>query len=410
MAKEFSPFTPGVPVPLEFFVGRAEEIQRIINSARKAVALKTLERLFVLGERGIGKSSICKFALSVIERDVKLLGLHVFLGGVHTLEEMVRRIFERLLRESIDKPWYEKTKEFLGNHIRQLDIFGLTVEFSASDRELSRAVSDFVPALKNLLTKLVSEKQGILLILDDLNGLAGSEQFANWLKSFVDEMATEPNPVPVVLVLVGLPERRQQLIAKQPSLDRVFDLIEIRGFSASETAEFYQRAFKKANVAITEEALRILERLSGGFPVFVHELGDAVFQVDEDNRIDDADIIPGILRGADLIGRKYIEPTVLAAIRSEKYRDILRKIAQRPFEHRFSRKEVAARLSAAEARVFDNFLRRMETLGALRKDKERGPGSYEFASELYYFFFWLQTQSPPPKSGVAASAAPAKRT
>ena len=393
MAKEYSPFTPGIPVPLEFFVGRTDEIQKIIASARKALALKTLERLFVFGERGIGKSSICKFALAVAERDLEVLGLHVYLGGVDTLEEMVRRIFERLLRASIDKPWYQKTKEFLGNHIRQLDIFGLTVEFSASEPELSRAVSDFVPALKNLLTKLSEEKKGILIILDDLNGLANSEKFANWLKSFVDEMATTNDPIPVVFILVGFAERRQQLIAKQPSLDRVFDLIEIRRFSAEETGEFYQRAFNKVNVTIKEKALQLLIRFSGGFPVFMHELGDAVFTVDRDNVIDTEDAVEGIIQGAQVIGAKYIEPNVLAAIRSGKYQHILKKIALEPFRHRFLRKNIVARLTTDEAKVFDNFLRRMEILGMIRKDKEGGPGSYEFASELYRLFFWLQTQA-----------------
>jgi hypothetical protein len=315
------------------------------------------------------------------------------LGGVDTLEEMVRRIFERLLRESIDKPWYERTKQYLGNHIRQLDIFGVTVEFSASEPELARAVGDFVPALKNLLAKLIPEKNGILLILDDFNGLALSERFANWLKSFVDEMATARDPIPLVLVLVGLRERRQQLIARQPSLDRVFDLVEIKRFSENETREFYQKTFGKVNVSVTEEALQLLTRFSGGFPVFMHELGDAVFKVDKDNHIDTADTLDGIMTSAEVIGAKYIEPNVLAAIRSDKYQHILRKIAQKPFEHRFLRKEVAARLTAAEAKVFDNFLHKMESLGAIRKDKERGPGSYEFASELYYFFFWLQASA-----------------
>ncbi len=393
MAKEYSPFTPGVPAPLEFFVGRTAEIQKIIASTKKAVALKTLDGLFIFGERGIGKSSICKFALPVVERNLKMLGLHVHLGGVDTLEEMVRRIFERLLRESIDKPWYEKTKNFLGNHIRQLDIFGLTVEFSASAQELSRAVNDFVPALKNLLAKLTPEKNGILLILDDFNGLAVSERFANWLKSFVDEMATAHDPIPMILMLVGLGERRQQLIARQPSLDRVFDLVEIKRFSEKETREFYKRTLGKVNVTITEEALQLLSHFSGGFPVFMHELGDAVFKVDKDNSIDTADTRAGIMSSAQVIGAKYIEPNVLATIRSDKYQHILKKIAQRPFEHRFSRKDVVSKLTAAEAKVFDNFLRKMETLGAIRKDKERGPGSYEFASELYYFFFWLQASA-----------------
>jgi hypothetical protein len=393
MAKEYSPFTPGVPAPLEFFVGRTAEIQKIIASSKRAIALKTLERLFVFGERGIGKSSICKFALPVVERNLKMLGLHVHLGGVDTLKEMVRRIFERLLRESIDKPWYERTKQYLGNHIRQLDIFGVTVEFSASEPELARAVGDFVPALKNLLAKLTPEKNGILLILDDFNGLAVSERFANWLKSFVDEMATARDPIPLVLVLVGLRERRQQLIARQPSLDRVFDLIEIKRFSEDETREFYQKTFGKVNVSVTEEALQLLTRFSGGFPVFMHELGDAVFKIDKDNHLDAADTLNGIMTSAEVIGAKYIEPNVLAAIRSDKYQHILRKIAQKPFEHRFQRKEVGSRLTAVEAKVFDNFLRKMENLGAIRKDKERGPGSYEFTSELYYFFFWLQASA-----------------
>jgi len=61
-----------------------------------------------------------------------------------------------------------------------------------------------------------------LLIFDDINGLASSAQFANWFKSLVDELATSSKPLPLSLALVGLSERRQQLIAVQPSLDRVF--------------------------------------------------------------------------------------------------------------------------------------------------------------------------------------------
>jgi hypothetical protein len=243
------------------------------------------------------------------------------------------------------------------------------------------------------LAKLTPEKKGIFLILDDFNGLAASERFANWLKNFVDEMATARDPIPLVLVLVGLRERRQQLIARQPSLDRVFDLIEIKRFSEDETREFYQKTFGKVNVSVTDEALQLLTRFSGGFPVFMHELGDAVFKIDKDNRIDTADTLNGIMTSAEVIGAKYIEPNVLAAIRSDKYQHILKKITQKPFEHRFQRKEVGSRLTAVEAKVFDNFLRKMENLGTIRKDKERGPGSYEFTSELYYFFFWLQASA-----------------
>jgi len=397
MVKEYSPFTPGVPVPLEFFVGRAQEISQFVEGIKRSIELGRAERFFVLGERGIGKSSICRFVQWVGERDQQILGLHVFNGGVNSLEEMVRRIFERLLRESLDKPWYAKVKNFLGNHIRQLDIFGLSVEFSASQHDLSRAVNDFVPSLRNLLKQLQSEKKGILIILDDINGLTSSPQFANWFKSTVDEIATSSDPLPVTFALVGLPERRNQLIGLQPSLNRVFELIEIKRFSEDETRDFFQRTFSKVNVGINEEPLNLLCRFSGGYPVFMHELGDVVFKADTDSHIDRKDALHGILRAAEVIGAKYVEPQVTAAIRSEKYQGILKKIAQEPFEHRFVRKDVVSRLNSLESRVFDNFLRRMEKLGAIRKDKERGPGSYEFTNEIYHLFFWLQASAQSQK-------------
>ncbi|MBI4459701.1 MAG: ATP-binding protein [Acidobacteria bacterium] len=83
-----SPFTPGLPVPPEFFVGRLGEINRL----RKKVARSASGRLevgFLIGERGIGKSSLASFVKLLSEREHGMLGLHTFLGGVDSLEEMV---------------------------------------------------------------------------------------------------------------------------------------------------------------------------------------------------------------------------------------------------------------------------------------------------------------------------------
>ena len=56
MVKEYSPFTPGVPVPLEIFVGRAQEISQFVDGIKRSIALGRTERFFIIGERGIGKS------------------------------------------------------------------------------------------------------------------------------------------------------------------------------------------------------------------------------------------------------------------------------------------------------------------------------------------------------------------
>ena len=117
MARDYSPFTPGVPVPVEFFIGRQEEVNRLREKVAAASAGR-LQVVFVCGERGIGKSSLASFVRSLVERDAKVLGLHTFLGGVSSLEEVARRVFDRLLKESIGKTWEGKIKEFFGKHIK----------------------------------------------------------------------------------------------------------------------------------------------------------------------------------------------------------------------------------------------------------------------------------------------------
>jgi len=398
--KEYSPFTPGQPVPIEFFVGRVDEVNRLKQASAESAAGR-LRAMFLSGERGIGKSSLASFVRFLAERDHQLLGLHTFLGGVDSLEEMVRRVFDRLLNESIGKAWHEKVRGFFGNHIRQVGLFGVSVQFGEAGKDLPPMVYDFVPALRRLVERLRDDKKGILLILDDINGLASVASFANWLKSLVDEISTSHEPLPLCLVLVGLEDRRQSLIANQPSLARVFNLVDIRPWTETETSDFFQKAFDKVGVPVEESALRALTRYAGGLPVLAHEIGDATFRIDQDSSIGESDAVAGVISAADIVGRKYLEPQVFQALRSTRYRAILRKAAvDEPIGMSFHRRDLLKRLSDDEAKVTDNFLRRLKKLGVLRSDPEGGPGAYRFDNLLHKVYFWMEANrayaSPQP--------------
>jgi hypothetical protein len=135
-----SPFTPGLPVPVEFFVGRVEEIRHLQQKAGRARG-GHLQVAFMVGERGIGKSSLASFSRYLVEREDRMIGLHAFLGGVTTLEEMVRRMFDRLVKEAVGKPWYERLASFFEGHIHEVGMFGVSVEFGAPKEDLVRLVS-----------------------------------------------------------------------------------------------------------------------------------------------------------------------------------------------------------------------------------------------------------------------------
>ena len=389
MKPELSPFKPGQTVPLEFFVGRIAEIERL-QSMVKASTQGQFKIGFISGERGIGKSSLASFVRYLSDSSCNAAGCHVHLGGVGELNEMVRKTFDRILNESIDKSWHQQAMEFFGDRVRKVGLFGFSLELNLEDRDLPTLSRNFVPSMRNLLDKLKGQKEALLLILDDINGLATSTDFANWLKSMVDEISTSEQEMPLCILVVGLEERRQELINGQPSLARVFELIDISPWSDDEATEFYQRTFHSANAKIAETELNRLVQYTGGLPVLAHEIGDAVWRTAQSSEINAREVSQGISIAAEIIGRKLLEPQIFSAIRSERYRSILRKIAGEPQMY-FRRAELVANLTEKEVKVVDSFLRRMKQLGAIETNVGVR-GGYRFPNLLHALYFWLESE------------------
>ena len=118
--------------------------------------------------------------------------------------------------------------------------------------------------------------------------------------------------IPLCILVVGLEERRQEMVAIQPSLARVFELIEISPWSGEETVEFYQSAFQSTNAKIEKTELDTLVHFTGGLPVLAHEIGDAVWRTAQSLEINRSEIYEGIFSAAEIIGRKLLEPQISA--------------------------------------------------------------------------------------------------
>ena len=397
MTPESSPFSPGQPVPIEFFVGRLPEIERL----RGMVHASTRGRFkigFVSGERGIGKSSLAAFARRSVEGDFDVAGCHVFLGGVQDHREMLRRTLDRILNESVDKPWHRQLMDLFGDRVSKVGLFGVTLELNLDERDLVAVERDFAASMRRLLESLGEHRKSLFLILDDINGLAGSEGFANWLKSTVDEIATSEAELRLCILVVGLQERRRELVERQPSLARVFELIDIAPWSDDEVRQFCRESFGAGGAEISEEGMELLPPSTGGLPVLAHEIGDAVWRTARGPAIGKREVLKGIFMAAEVIGRKLLNPQVFDAIRSESYHSIFRKMADLPGT-RFRRAQLREFLTDAEAKGLDNFLRRMTTLGALERDPETR-GAYRFPNLLHALYFRMESQRRQREEGI----------
>ncbi len=387
-----SPFTPGNPVPIELFVGRLDKINELVRYVGQSSSGKQ-ENVFLVGERGIGKSSLASFLRYYVSTKKNMLGIHVFLGRVSTMEEMVRHIFDEILKEAKTQTWYENIAQLFGNRIRQVGLFDISVTFAPPERDLRELVRDFPAALNNLLQKLKEERAGLFIALDDIDALVDNAEFANWYKSFADDIATHYEKFPVFIMLVGLHEKRDILSNIQPSLMRIFRVIEIEKLTDEEVRTFMSQAFGKADVKVEPEAMEWMVDSSSGLPVMMHEIGDATFWADTDGVIDKDDAVTGLLAAAENIGQKYLTPQVYRAIRSQRYMAILRKFGKRKqFISRYFRKrELEVKLTAEEKRVLNNFLRRMKDLGVIESDIEGGVGAYRFVNDMYPVYIWLES-------------------
>ncbi|MEA1893737.1 MAG: ATP-binding protein [Euryarchaeota archaeon] len=392
--KENSPFTPGNPAPVELFVGRVEQIEEILKYVKQTSSGRQ-ENVFLAGERGIGKSSLAAFLRHLVDRE-NFLTIHVFVGGVTDLEELVRRIFEQILKETNKQTWFDEISGFFGKYVKQVDLFGISVSFNPPQEDLEGLVRNFPEALKNIMEKIKNEKKGLFIVLDDINGISETPEFANWYKSFVDDVATHYTDFPAFIMPIGIPEIRDVLSEHQPSLMRIFRVVDIDKLSDKEVNEFFKKTFKRVNIEVEPEAMGVMVGFSSGLPILMHEIGDAVFWRDYDGVISKEDTLPGIVDAADRIGKKYLDPKVYRTIRSERYRSILRKLGEEPID-RFKKSEIGSKLSEEEKKVFKNFLGKMRQLGIIVPDIEGGRGAYKFVNVLYPVYIWMESRNINPK-------------
>lgn len=382
---------PGSPVPVDLFVGREAQIETIMGYVKRAASGRP-ENMFLSGERGIGKSSLASFVRSLASTKENFLTVHVFLGGVSTLEELVRKIFEEIVKETNTQSFFSKIKELFGDYINEIGLFGVSVSFNPRKEDLPHLVRNFPESLWNLYERIKDEKRGVFIVLDDINGISKSLDFAHWYKSFADSVATHYTRYPVVMMPIGLPEIRDGLSEIQPSLMRVFRVVEIGRLADDEVNSFFTEAFARVGTKVDPFGMSNMVKFSSGLPILMHEIGDAVYLLDDDSNIDIKDAVLGIVSAAEQIGRKYLDPKVYRAIRSERYRTILRKLGDEFKDMCFRKQEMERMLSESEKKVFHNFLRRMTELGILVHDREGGPGSYRYVNNIYPIYIRMESQ------------------
>jgi len=284
----------------------------------------------------------------------------------------------------------EKLRDWLAKYIGEQELFGLTLHGEALRRDAPTIVSGMLPFLTQAFDRLKETGvRGIILTMDEINGVTANPKFAHFIKGLVDSNAMSRQPLPLLLLLCGVEERRREMIRQHQPIDRIFDVVEVGAMNEREMNEFFQRAFDSVQMSVNEDAMQTMILWSAGFPKIMHLVGDAAYWIDKDGIVDRDDAIQAVLAAAEDVGKKYVDQQVYKALRSTDYHSILRKIAKTGFGMNFQRSEVAKGLTEPERRKLDNFLRKMRKLNVIRLGDIQG--EYIFNVRMVRFYIWLQS-------------------
>jgi len=359
----------------------------MIMRAARQVALRKQENVFITGEYGIGKSSVAAFVREAAERECQLTGFHVFLGGVATLEEMIGQVVSSVVQQAHSRGQFDRLRGLLGRYVKELTLFGVTLNLEAVRRDAAEMSRGFLGFLRQIHLSLAEHHAGMILVLDDLNGITSEPRFASLLKSTVAEIAVGGRPLPLLLILTGAPERREEMIRHQPSIARIFQIAEISPLEEVQVKAFYVKAFQSVGFRVEKKALGLMARWAGGQPKLMHEIGEQTFWRSQAHLITPEVAQLGILAAADAVGRKYFA-SIQHALRSADYHSILKKIGAMDVGLSFSKADVERRLSESEKRKLNSFLQRMKKLGGLRPGASRG--EWVFPNELLRLYLLME--------------------
>jgi Cdc6-like AAA superfamily ATPase len=388
-----SPFYPGQPVPVELFVGRKAEIERVTSRGAAQVAAGKPVSVFIQGEYGIGKSSIAGFLQAVAERQYNLHAIYAPLGGADTVDDVAARILEATLRSGAFEPTRsEKIRNWLSKYVGEQSLFGFSIHAEQLRKDAPSIAAGMLPFFAETYARLKDTGvTGLFVILDEINGITGNAKFAHFIKGVVDTNAMSRQPVPLLLVLCGVEERRREMISHHQPIDRIFDVVDINAMSVPEMQEFFTRAFSSVGMEVKPRALDLMCHYSAGFPKIMHVVGDMAYWHDTDGMVDEADASNAVFLAADEIGKKYVDQQVYRALRSADYRSILKKIAlPGPNEMAFIKRQVEEGLTDTEKRKFNNFLQKMKALKVLRSGETRG--EYVFNLRMVRLYIWLESR------------------
>jgi Cdc6-like AAA superfamily ATPase len=234
-------FTPNTPIDEKsLFAGRQSQIRRVID-----VVNQKGQHAIIFGERGVGKTSLANVLSSFLNMPAALLAPRVNCDSTDTFDSVWRKVLGGAAAAGF-APGRPRP-------ISTIDVLGDVATPDAVRRTLTLLGQQAVP----------------IVIVDEFDRLARGPRlaFADTIKTLSD------HAVPATVVLVGVADSVDQLIAEHQSVERALVQIQMPRMLEGEIHQIILTGVDRLGMTIEPDALERIGRLSQGLPHYAQLLG-----------------------------------------------------------------------------------------------------------------------------------------
>lgn len=366
------------------FVGRVDELQAVDRCLFQAKNGNP-QHFLVLGERGIGKSSLLYYVELIASGKIKgfnqvgmrFLTVSIDLGNCPTQFDIIRKIARGLKQAAGEHLIAREAAKALWNWLTNWEVLGVKYQKTSTEMDSEEVMEDLVTRLSAFCSETVGHLDGVLFLIDEADRPHSDAGLGALLKFFTERLARK-SCNNVIVGMAGLPSVMTRLRESHESSPRLFHTLPLEPLEVSERKQVVEigllNAAEKNHVATraTPEALSFIAELSEGYPHFVQQFAYDAFEQDHDDVIDVEDVGIGAYKeGGALsqLGDKYFAEMYHARIGSEDYRRVLNAMA--PYGDGWvSRKDIICESGVSETNV-TNALGTLKQKNIIIQDESR---------------------------------------
>ena len=388
-------FDPQQTASPDFFVGQADKINKIFDLGNEAMDEKT-KIAQIIGQRGIGKTSLAHFCKHKLQKELQGIGFHIYLGGdagAKNDHDFFTKVIEQMVEESAfvqSKRLLQRILEFLSKYVKvTIPVSKLQIEVANisehPEKPIPKDTIEFFNFICDFSNHIFANSNSglIILILDDIESIAETPFFAQFLKELVDKNFTSNYQHSRLLVIPCCSLMSfTSIVNYNPSARRVINQIKIGKLNNKDVTHFFDRAFSKLSYNLDKEAMKNLVFFSCGCPRLMHILGQAVIYTShkspsKPSLLGTEDIFHSVIKASEIAGEEFgIKEELESFARDADNKYVLEKVIELEDDN-FIRKDL---VSYGQAPNVDSLIDRLLSLNTIEFDPKTS--KYTFINRL----------------------------